>query len=227
MRMMSLDNVFSAEELGACGRAASERLAVARRVPALPLAYVCEPKIDGLALSLVYRDGELVTAATRGDGAVGEDVTANVRTIGARPRAPRSAEEPVPEVLEVRGECYLPIAAFNELNRHQQEVGLRLFFANPRNSAAGSLRQKDPGVTASRPLGFFAYQIGQLRGGFTAARRARLAWDAPGALSSCEQAGFVVNPEIRRTAEQIIARRALRGDATDDATSSTTRSTAL
>ena len=151
--MMSLDNVFSAEELRAWAERV-ERLA-APEAGAPAIAYVCEPKIDGLALSLVYRDGELVTAATRGDGAVGEDVTANVRTIRSVPERLSLSASRMPAVVEVRGECYLPIAAFNELNRLQEEAGLRLF-ANPRNSAAGSLRQKDPGITASRPLQFFA-----------------------------------------------------------------------
>jgi DNA ligase (NAD+) len=196
LRMMSLDNVFSAEELSAWAERV-ERLA-APEAGAPAIAYVCEPKIDGLALSLVYRDGELVTAATRGDGAVGEDVTANVRTIRSVPERLSLSASRMPALVEVRGECYLPIAAFNELNRLQQEAGLRLF-ANPRNSAAGSLRQKDPGITASRPLQFFAYQLGQLESpsselldslGTQAAR-----------LAFMSEAGFVVNPEIRRESE--------------------------
>ena len=165
----------------------------------LPLAYVAEPKIDGLALSIVYRNGELVTAATRGDGAVGEDVTANVRTIAQVPHRLALAKNRVPDVVEVRGEVYLPIAAFDELNRRQAESGLRLF-ANPRNSAAGSLRQKDPAVTASRPLGFFAYQIGQLEA--TSAVLRSLGTHSA-RLQFMERAGFVVNPEIHRTTEQL------------------------
>jgi DNA ligase (NAD+) len=194
LKMMSLDNVFSADELAAWA-ARVERQAATEAGAPTAIAYVCEPKIDGLALSLVYRQGELVTAATRGDGAVGEDVTANVRTINSVPKRLLLPEARTPEVLEVRGECYLPIAAFNELNRLQEAAGLRLF-ANPRNSAAGSLRQKDPGVTVSRPLQFFAYQIGQL-----ASASAELL-DSLGTqaarLAFMSEAGFVVNPEIRR-----------------------------
>jgi DNA ligase (NAD+) len=193
MRMMSLDNVFSDKELLAWGERV-ERLAGASTTPS-SLRYVCEPKIDGLALSLVYRNGELVTAATRGDGAVGEDVTVNVRTIKSIPHVLRLSAERIPDVIEVRGEVYLPIADFEELNRRQGDAGLRLF-ANPRNSAAGSLRQKDPGVSASRPLHFFAYQIGQLETGSVdldvelASHRAR--------LDFLSEAGFVVNEEIAR-----------------------------
>jgi DNA ligase (NAD+) len=197
--MMSLDNVFSAEELAAWAARVERQAAPGAGAPAA-LAYVCEPKIDGLALSLVYRDGVLLTAATRGDGAVGEDVTANVRTIASVPQRLLLAPARTPEVLEVRGECYLPIAAFNELNRLQEAAGLRRF-ANPRNSAAGSLRQKDPGVTASRPLQFFAYQIGQLASASAqlldslGTQTARLAFMA--------EAGFVVNTEIRRATDTV------------------------
>ena len=128
---------------------------------ARPRCYVCEPKIDGLAISLRYERGRFVQAATRGDGRVGEDVTANVATIAVVPsRLPAGA----PQVLEVRGEVYMPIAAFEELNRRQDEAGLRRF-VNPRNSAAGSLRQKDAGVTASRELAFWGYQLGEVQGG--------------------------------------------------------------
>jgi DNA ligase (NAD+) len=194
LRMMSLDNVFSAEELAAWATRV-ERQAAVEAAEAPAIAYVCEPKIDGLALSLVYRDGALVTAATRGDGAVGEDVTANVKTITSVPHRLALDAARTPQVLEVRGECYLPIAAFNELNRLQEAAGLRLF-ANPRNSAAGSLRQKDPGVTASRPLQFFAYQIGQLE---SASAELLDSLDTQASrLAFMAEAGFVVNPEIRR-----------------------------
>jgi DNA ligase (NAD+) len=197
LRMMSLDNVFSAEELSAWAERV-ERLSAPEAGDASAIAFVCEPKIDGLALSLVYRDGELVTAATRGDGAVGEDVTANVRTIRSVPERLSLSASRMPAVLEVRGECYLPIATFNELNRLQQEAGLRLF-ANPRNSAAGSLRQKDPGVTASRPLQFFAYQIGELAS--TSAELLGSLGTQAARLAFMSEAGFVVNPEIRREAD--------------------------
>ncbi len=153
--MMSLDNAFDGAELAAWGAR------VARGLGGAPARYVCELKIDGLAISLRYEGGALVQAATRGDGQVGEDVTANVATIGVVPkRLPRGA----PEVLEVRGEVYMPAAAFEELNRRQEEAGQRRF-VNPRNSAAGSLRQKDASITAARDLAFWAYQPGEVVGG--------------------------------------------------------------
>ncbi|HEY8092179.1 MAG TPA: NAD-dependent DNA ligase LigA, partial [Acidimicrobiales bacterium] len=153
--MMSLDNAFDGAELAAWGAR------VARGLGGAPARYVCELKIDGLAISLRYEGGALVQAATRGDGRVGEDVTANVATIGVVPkRLPRGA----PEVLEVRGEVYMPAAAFEELNRRQEEAGQRRF-VNPRNSAAGSLRQKDASITAARDLAFWAYQPGEVVGG--------------------------------------------------------------
>ena len=138
--MLSLDNAFSREELIAW----HERIA---KLVVEPITFVAEPKLDGLAMSLLYEDGRLVRAATRGDGEVGEDVTANVLTITSVPK--RLAGADVPERLEVRGEVFMPLAAFEDLNRRQGEAGANLF-ANPRNAAAGSLRQKDPRVTASR-----------------------------------------------------------------------------
>lgn len=191
LRMMSLDNVFSEEELTAWGVRA-ERLADPSNPQSL-LRFVCEPKIDGLALSIVYRDGQLHTAATRGDGTVGEDVTANVRTIKSIPHVLALCSSRAPGLIEVRGEVYLPVADFEELNRRQAAAGLRLF-ANPRNSAAGSLRQKDPGVTASRPLHFFAYQIGQLETGSPELDEELSTHLAR--LQFLREAGFVVNPEI-------------------------------
>ena len=152
--MLSLGNVFSAEEL----RAFDER--VKSGLPSgSSVEYVMEPKIDGLACSLIYENGKLVRAATRGDGVVGENVTANVRTIRSIPLVLKVPEgEAVPELLDVRGEVYMPRHAFMQLNEQRAERG-ESEFANPRNAAAGSLRQLDPQVTASRSLSFFAYYI--------------------------------------------------------------------
>ena len=155
--MMSLDKVVSFEELLAWG-ARTKRLLELDDAEAESLRFVCEPKIDGLSISISYDSGRYARAATRGDGRVGEDVTANVRTIDDVPVELALDESELPEDLEVRGEVYLPIAAFQELNARQEEAGDRLF-ANPRNAAAGSLRQRDPKVTASRALSIFAYQV--------------------------------------------------------------------
>ena len=126
--------------------------------------FVVEPKIDGLAISLTYEDGRFVQGATRGDGVMGEDVTANLRTIRAIPQRLRlPAGQAPPPVVEVRGEVYLPLAAFAELNATRAAAGLPTF-ANPRNSAAGSLRQMDPRATAERPLSIWCYGIGYSRG---------------------------------------------------------------
>jgi DNA ligase (NAD+) len=159
--MLSLENAFSADEV-------EEFVARVKRFLALPaeafVAFTAEPKIDGLSCSLRYENGELVLAATRGDGAVGEDVTANVRTIADVPQnlfpsLPRRGEAPA--TLEVRGEVYMSKADFEALNERQQAAGGKIF-ANPRNAAAGSLRQKDPGITAARPLRFLAHGWGEL-----------------------------------------------------------------
>lgn len=152
--LLSLGNVFSADEL----RAFDER--VRSGLPAgSKVEYVMEPKIDGLACSLIYENGKLVRAATRGDGVVGENVTANVRTIRSIPLTLKVPEgEAVPELLDVRGEVYMPRQAFMRLNEQRAERG-ESEFANPRNAAAGSLRQLDPQVTASRSLSFFAYYL--------------------------------------------------------------------
>jgi len=150
-RLLSLDNAFSAEELDAWA-ARTVRLGGTEAVG----PYLCELKIDGLAVALVYRGGRLVRAATRGDGATGEDVTPNIRTIAAAPA--RLAGSGWPEVLEVRGEVYLPVSAFHELNERQADAGKPLY-VNPRNTAAGSLRQKDPRVTATRPLSLIVHGL--------------------------------------------------------------------
>jgi DNA ligase (NAD+) len=150
--MLSLDNAFDLDDLAAWGKR------LERLVPE-PVAFVGEPKLDGLAISLVYERGHLVRAATRGDGVTGEDVTANVLTIGAVPRRLRLPSPP--DVVEVRGEVFMPLEAFADLNRRQGEADKRLF-ANPRNAAAGSLRQLDPQITAGRNLAVFCYGTGAL-----------------------------------------------------------------
>ncbi|MEV0722776.1 NAD-dependent DNA ligase LigA [Micromonospora purpureochromogenes] len=157
-RMLSLDNAFAAEELAAW----AERV---ERDAGGPVPYLCELKVDGLAINLTYEKGRLVRAATRGDGRTGEDVTANVRSIRDVPgRLTPSAEfGDLPELLEVRGEIYFPVAAFADLNAGLVEQG-KAPFANPRNAAAGSLRQKDPRITASRPLRLVVHGIGARRG---------------------------------------------------------------
>jgi len=154
--MLSLDNAFSRDEVVAFDRRVRERLETER-----DLQYACEPKLDGLAVSLTYRNGSLETAATRGDGSVGEDVTHNIRTIQSVPL--RLAGQDWPEVLEARGEVFISIAGFREMNRRAEEQGEKVF-VNPRNAAAGSLRQLDPRLAASRPLEIFFYGIGVLEG---------------------------------------------------------------
>ncbi len=153
-RLLSLDNVFTDEDLGGWADRA------ARLGGTGP--YLCELKIDGLAIDLVYRDGALVRAATRGDGRTGEDVTPNIRTISSIPA--RLKGPGYPAVLEVRGEVFLPVAAFEKLNSALLDAG-KPAFANPRNSAAGSLRQKDPRITASRALDAIIHGIGRVEGG--------------------------------------------------------------
>ncbi len=152
-RLLSLDNVFTDEDLGGW----ADR--VARLGGAGP--YLCELKIDGLAIDLVYRDGALVRAATRGDGRTGEDVTPNIRTISSIPA--RLAGAGHPAVLEVRGEVFMPVGAFAKLNESLLDAG-KAAFANPRNSAAGSLRQKDPRITATRALDAIIHGIGRVEG---------------------------------------------------------------
>ena len=154
--MLSLDNVFDVDELAAW----AERAAKGTDVPSDELAFMVEPKIDGLALSITYLNGELVQAATRGDGRVGEDVTENVRTIKNVPAFLKDGHQ---GRVEVRGEVFLAKDDFETLNKRQRELGAKEF-ANPRNAAAGSLRQKDPAVSAQRPLSFLGYQLVDLDG---------------------------------------------------------------
>ncbi|WP_232676474.1 NAD-dependent DNA ligase LigA [Nocardioides sp. R-C-SC26] len=168
-RMESLDNAFSLDEL------ASWHARLARDGIEAP-ALLCELKVDGLAINLLYENGRLVRALTRGDGTTGEDVTPNVKTIDSIPhRLTVSAEFPVPQRLEVRGEVFLPVAAFERLNEQMTEAG-KPVFANPRNAAAGSLRQKNPRVTASRALGMVCHGVGA-REGFEPASQSQ-AYDA-------------------------------------------------
>ena len=180
-RMFSLDNVDSTETFEAW----QSRLA--RLLDREPNGYVCELKIDGLAVSLTYADGRLVQAATRGDGVTGEDITANVRTIEAVPLVLR---ESAPALMEVRGEIYMPLSAFDELNAKQRESGGQPY-VNPRNTAAGSVRQKDPAITATRKLSIWVYQLGFRDGGpvFTSH------WES---MEWLRNAGLRVNPASKR-----------------------------
>src|ERR1700734_1869719 len=160
------------------------------------IAFSAEPKIDGLSMSLRYEDGELVTAATRGDGAEGEAVTANIRTLEDVPQKLKGRN--LPPVCEVRGEVYMMKQAFLALNERQKAAGDAIF-ANPRNSAAGSLRQKDPAITASRPLGFFAYAWGEMA--------AMPADTQSGMIKWFETCGFTTNPltKLCHSVEELIA----------------------
>ncbi|NIP22757.1 MAG: NAD-dependent DNA ligase LigA [Phycisphaerae bacterium] len=178
--MLSMDNTYNAQEL----RAFDER--VSRQLGGEDYDYVVELKIDGLAISLRYENGELVTAATRGDGEVGDDVTANVRTIKAVPLVLLS-DSGIPDVLEVRGEVYMPTTSFVELNKLRVEAG-EPAFANPRNAAAGSLKLLDPKITAERNLSFFAYATGELS--------EPLAANHYQTLQKFKKLGLPVNPNI-------------------------------
>jgi DNA ligase (NAD+) len=176
--MLSLDNAFAPEDF-------VEFDARVRRFLGLPadapLPIVAEPKIDGLSINLTYEDGHLAFGATRGDGAVGEDVTANLRTIAS---VPQTLKGPAPALIEIRGEVFMTKADFLALNKAQEDAGHRLF-ANPRNAAAGSLRQLDPSITASRPLSLFAYAMGD-----ASERPAETHWDY---LQRLRDWGFAVN----------------------------------
>ena len=191
--MLSLDNAFAEQDV-------VDFVMRIRRFLKLgedeKLAFSAEPKIDGLSMSLRYESGELVTAATRGDGAEGEDVTANIRTLEDVPKKLKGRN--VPDICEVRGEVYMTKHAFLALNERQKAAGDTIF-ANPRNSAAGSLRQKDPKVTASRPLGFFAYAWGEMS--------AMPADTQSGMIKWFEACGFKTNPltKLCRTTEELIA----------------------
>ncbi|MFD3300127.1 NAD-dependent DNA ligase LigA [Aquipseudomonas alcaligenes] len=181
--MLSLGNGFEEEDLRAFDRSVQGGLGLSGGDlfgGGAEVEYSCEPKLDGLAVSLLYRDGQLVRGATRGDGSTGEDISANVRTIRNVPLKLKG--EGWPAVLEVRGEVYMPRAGFDELNARQAESGAKTF-ANPRNAAAGSLRQLDPKITASRPLEFCCYGVGQFSGELPATQVGMLeqlkAWGVP------------------------------------------------
>ncbi len=154
--MLSLDNGFTEQDARDFDRRIHERLK-----SDADIRYCAEPKLDGLAVSLVYRRGVLERAATRGDGIHGEDVTANVRTLRGVPLSLRGT---VPELMEVRGEIFMPLAGFKLMNEQAQARGEKVF-VNPRNAAAGSLRQLDPRITATRPLDIFLYAVGLVQGG--------------------------------------------------------------
>jgi DNA ligase (NAD+) len=182
--MLSLGNVFSEDELTDFTKSI-RRFLRELADEAMPLEMVAEPKIDGLSVSLRYENGKFITGATRGDGAVGEDITANLRTLE---QVPKTLKGKAPAVLEVRGEVYLPKSEFRKLNERQAARGEKVF-ANPRNAAAGSLRQLDPSITARRPLRLFAYAWGEV-----SERTAETQWDF---LQKLKAWGFPVNERIR------------------------------
>jgi len=182
--MLSLDNAFERDDVVAFDRRVRERLGSEGEV-----TYACEPKMDGLAVTIIYEDGVMVRAATRGDGTTGEDVTHNVRTISSVPFRLRGKGWPV--LLEVRGEVFMPVAGFEELNRRSEERGEKVF-VNPRNAAAGSLRQLDPRVTASRPLELFFYGVGLVGEGTLPARHSQI-------LARLGEWGLAHAPDIRVT----------------------------
>ncbi len=179
--MLSLDNAFTEEELRGFDRRIHERLNVAGE-----LDYVAEPKLDGLAVTVIYREGLLAQAATRGDGVRGEDVTANVRTIRAVPQRLRGA---APRLLEARGEVFMPLAGFERMNARARERGEKVF-VNPRNAAAGALRQLDARITAARPLSAFFYGLGALEGAPLPSGQQEL-------LDLLRTLGLPVSPEAR------------------------------
>ena len=182
--MLSLDNAFSEEDIIAFDRRVRERLGREEQ----PIEYCAEPKLDGLAVSLTYRAGRLAVGATRGDGSSGEDITANIRTIRAIPLTLRGAH---PEEVEVRGEVFMPVAGFERMNAAAARAGEKVF-ANPRNAAAGSLRQLDARISAARPLDVFFYAVGRWQGG-PAVPASQIAL-----LRQLALWGLRTNPEVRR-----------------------------
>ena len=190
--MLSLDNATSPDDL----REFEAR--IGRALPGTTFSYVCEPKIDGLGVALLYEQGRFVRGATRGDGRTGEDITPNLRTIRSIPQVLRRGALATATVLEVRGEVFMPRAEFAQLNRALEEAGTPTF-ANPRNAAAGAVRQKDPAVTARRPLDMFLYHVSRADGHAFASH-----WDT---LDALRVAGFKTNPRAERcqTLDAVVA----------------------
>ena len=188
--MLSLDNGFEEDDLTAFEKRIRDRLNTNQEIE-----FACEPKLDGLAVSVLYVDGLFQQAATRGDGLIGEDITANVKTIANIPL--RLKGENIPQRLEVRGEIFMPKQGFENLNNSQRKQGLKVF-ANPRNAAAGSLRQLDPKITASRPLRMYAYSVGVLEGGAIADAKThhqRLSCLSNLGLPLCKETDVVVSAD--------------------------------
>ncbi len=180
--MLSLDNAFSDEDLSSFVRRVEDRISLKT------IDFACEPKLDGIAISLIYEEGRFVRGATRGDGYTGEDITLNIRTLRSVPLKLRGKDWP--KRLEVRGEIYMPHSGFEQLNDMARRAGEKTF-VNPRNAAAGSLRQLDPSITATRPLVFCAYSTGVVEGGYLPESHYET-------LLQLKQWGFPVNPEMRR-----------------------------
>ena len=180
--MLSLENAFSEEDVLAFDQRIQDRLDVFHAID-----YTCEPKLDGLAVTIIYEKGKLIRAATRGDGTTGEDITENIRTIQTVPLHLRGHD--YPEILEVRGEVYMPKEGFAELNLHAEQKGEKIF-VNPRNAAAGSVRQLDPKMTASRPLAVFFYGVGLVKNGVLPETHSQI-------LFSLKKWGLRINPEIK------------------------------
>ncbi len=183
LAMLSLDNAMTDEELVSFDKRIKDRLK-----SSADIEYVCEPKLDGLAVSLLYENGKLVRGATRGDGTTGENITLNVRTIRAIPLKLRGKK--IPERVEIRGEVFMPKAVFESLNEEAREQGGKTF-ANPRNAAAGSLRQLDPAISAKRQLSFYAYSVGLVSDDFT------LADTHYGRLEQIKEFGLPVSAEVK------------------------------
>lgn len=192
MPMLSLDNAMNAQEFLDFNQRIKERLVIDE-----DCEYICEPKLDGLAVSLIYKDGILDKAATRGDGTTGEDITLNVRTIKSIPLKLRTDNPP--KFFEARGEVFMPFAVFDELNEKARQESSK-GFVNPRNAAAGSLRQLDPAITAERKLSFYAYSTGLVSDDF------ELAENHLGRLSQLKQLGLPVSKEVKLTSssEQVV-----------------------